>query len=121
MADKSAAVLVTKFPVTTPDGTEYRVKIRVSEQSCGCYAFVNLYAKRRYFGFRKVDRAWYASGTNEFNIGNPDYVKLAHLALKRYESWQRVCAIRAREKAEAAARRQAAVDRFNAWDGKIAE
>lgn len=114
-------ILITKFPVTAADGTEYRVRIRVSEQSCGWYAFVSLYVKRRYFGFRKVDRTWYESGTNEFNVDNPDYVKLAHLTLKRHEHWRGVCAYRAQEKAEAAARKQAAVERFNAWDGRLTE
>lgn len=110
-----------KFPVTAPDGTEYRVEI--AEFGAGfCvvpHACVFLYVKRKWFGFRRVFFEHYDDDGGVYNRDDPDYAALTAAAVRDYCACKRALADRKREQAEAAARKQAAVDRFNAWDGRI--
>ncbi|OMD16263.1 hypothetical protein BJP50_18675 [Paenibacillus odorifer] len=105
-------VLITKFPVTAPDGTEYRVTV--------CEGYTPLFGrdaavtleipvKRRKFKhvYSKTFR-----GIVDYDTSDPDYIELASRTLVEHlES--------VRKKAEAVASRQAAVERFNAWDGRV--
>lgn len=114
-------VTVRKFPVTAPDGTEYRVVIKESDLLCGWYAFVSIYVPRKRFGFRKVGRVWAENGDGLYDASNPDYIALATKAINVYCASLERSAERTRKRAESILRKQAALDRFAEWDGRIAE
>ncbi|WP_342480465.1 hypothetical protein NST07_25970 [Paenibacillus sp. FSL L8-0340] len=104
-----------KFPVTAPDGTEYRVKIEEEPANVfeSASAKVTVYTKRKQIGFRKLGGTRYFDGHSAYTSERPDYVTLASITIERLVE-------RLAIKAEAAARKQAAVERFDAWDGRVA-
>jgi hypothetical protein len=109
-----------KFPVTAPDGTEYRVKIEEWRESLigPCLSAV-LYVPRKRWGFRRIHTLTLYSHRQEYDPNDVEYVAVAHAAVADYYRSIEVAAIWAQKESEAAARKQAAVDRFNAWDGRI--
>lgn len=109
-----------KFPVTAPDGTEYRVKIEEwREGFIGACAQAHLYVPRKRWGFRRIWTLTLRAYHGEFDPDNLDYAAFACEAVADYyESIAESERFEIR-KAEAAARKQAAVERFNAWDGRI--
>lgn len=113
-------VLITKFPVTAPDGTEYRVKIEEYHESLiGACARAHLYVPRKRWGFRQIWTLTLRAYHGDFDPDNLDYVAFAREAVADYyESIAENERFKVR-KAEAAARKQAALERFNAWDGQI--
>lgn len=107
-------VLITKFPITAPDGTEYRVEIgEFNDMLYGRSAQVSLHVPVKRHKFERVFTKRFLSVT-DYSPDHPDYVDLATTTITDYTEIKR-------KKTEAAARKQAAVERFNAWDGKITE
>ncbi|NGM81266.1 hypothetical protein G5B47_02435 [Paenibacillus sp. 7124] len=101
-----------KFPVTAPDGTEFRVEIEeIDDYFHGRIAQVSLHipVKRRKFQrmFTKVFRS-----IVDYDHMEPDYVRMATQTLTEYSD-------RERKKAEDEARRKAAAKRFAEWDGTL--
>jgi hypothetical protein len=120
--DNMSGATITKFPVTAPDGTEYRVKIEESENFFGdLYVRTTLYYPRRWFGYRELYSVSYRNGGAVYNAGNPDYVAISHEAVADYYARIESDAINLRKHAESILRKQAALDRFAEWDGKITE
>jgi hypothetical protein len=115
--------MLTKFPVTAPDGTEYRVRIKEREGLCETSAVVSLYVKRKRFGFRKVSHEWYESGSkdNVYNKNNPDFIAIVNRAIHDYYADIEWSAQYQRKQAEKELRRAQALEQFAAWDGKVAE
>lgn len=110
-----------KFPVTAPDGTEYRVSIEeylggFCAQSC---ASVKLYVRRKRFGFRKVYGRAYDDGGGVYDRHYPDYITLAAQAVRDYYEDMRIHAEYLRVVNTRGIGKQAAIDQFNAWDGHI--
>lgn len=111
-----------KFPVTSADGTEYRVKIEECHDSIfGMELSARLYAPRKRWGFRNIYAMTLRQLCGDYNPSDVDYVDVAAALVADYYGSLAEHAERQREKAEAAARKQAAVKRFNAWDGRITE
>lgn len=113
-------VLITKFPVTAPDGSEYRVKIEEWRDSLigPCLSAV-LYVPRKRWGFRRIHTMTLYSHRQDFDPNDIKYVAVAREAVADYYGSIEVAAIWAQKKAGAVAGRQTAVKRFNAWDGKL--
>ncbi|MNC57553.1 hypothetical protein D3C75_1072280 [compost metagenome] len=59
------------------------------------------------------------SHRQEFDPNDVEYVAVAREAVADYYGSIEVAAIWAQKEAEAAARKQSAVERFNTWDGLI--
>lgn len=114
-------VTVTKFPVTAPDGKQFRVKIEEIQDRWRNDAIVTLYERRKYFGFRCVYRFRYGGGDGTYDHRNVDFKHVASKAVAHHYLLLADAAQEQREIAEAAARKQAAIDAFATWDGKIAE
>lgn len=115
---------LTKFPVTMPDGTEYRVKI-TEHEAYGyedAHAIIRIYRerKRSLFGvmrFKRLESRY--AGLLVYDPENPDYIALATWAIRKYEDHQRWLAARQVKQAETALARDAALRKFAEWDGKI--
>jgi hypothetical protein len=110
-----------KFPVTAPDGTEYRVEIEEWRESLiGACAQAHLYVPRKRWGFRRVWTLTLHAYHGDFNPADSlDYVAFAREAVADYYEAIAENERSKERKAEAAARKQAEVDRFNAWDGRV--
>lgn len=112
-------VTVRKFPVTAPDGTEYRVKITEDNNFIeGQVVDVTIYTPRKRFGYRRLYCARYCGF--DF-VTNPDFVQLFRRVLADYAAKLERDAVERRKQAEFILRKQAALDRFAEWDGKITE
>jgi len=109
-------VTIRKFPVTAPDGTEYRVKIEEMSGFITDYIEVSLYLPRKRFGYRLVFRDDYNQ-----RAGASDYIALATEVVRDYYAHTEWLAERDHKHAESTLRKQAALDRFAEWDGKITE
>lgn len=107
-------VTIRKFPVTAPDGTEYRVKIDEINGLTTDYTEVSLYLPRKRFGYRLVYRREYKQP-----VGTSDYIALATELIRDYYENIEWSAEHKRKRAESILRKQAAVDRFAEWDGNI--
>ncbi|RCX22887.1 hypothetical protein DFP94_101476 [Fontibacillus phaseoli] len=116
-------VKLTKFPVTAPDGTEYRVKIRECEDGMWVsnYAIARLYAKRKRWGFRKVFGREYLDGGGAYSHGDPDYITIASRVVGDYYAALRADAEYRRMISRDEVRRQSAAERFAQWDGRITD
>ncbi|MGF7045758.1 hypothetical protein J2T13_000218 [Paenibacillus sp. DS2015] len=117
-------VTIRKFPVTAPDGTEYRVKIEECVGLCDLYADVTLYIPRKRFGFKRVFSESYYHGSSKrvvYDAANPDFIAIATEAVRGYYANIEWSANYNRKRAESILRKQAALDRFAEWDGKITE
>jgi len=115
-----ADVAITKFPVVAQDGTEYRVKIEEWRDSLiGPCVTARLYVRRKRWGFRNVYALTLYSYHQQYDPDDLDYVALARELIANYYDSIAAKARWNTQKAEASARKQAAVDRFNAWDGRI--
>lgn len=115
-------VTIRKFPVTATDGTEYRVKIEESENFIGePYVCTTVYYPRKWFGYRKLFSKNYRDGSDVYNVNSPDYVAIAHRILTDYYARIVSDEIKHRERLATVKRKQAALDRFAEWDGKITE
>ena len=108
---------LTKFPVTAPDGTEFRVSFKERSYCIGKSMVVRLYLPRKRFGFSWV----YNNELFDYDRDNIDYIALAVQAVEDYYDGLAENAERRRKQAEAKQRRANAVKAFEAWDGKIAE
>lgn len=109
-------IKLSKFPVTAPDGTEYRVTIKELSNEFGSEGVrLKVYTKRKLFGYRKVYQCLIRdSFFTAYNSSNPDFVNLAKIAVKwhLHDEEARVKEIASKLKA---------VQRFKEWDGKITE
>lgn len=108
---------LTKFPVTAPDGTEFRVRFKERGYLIGRSLEIRLYLKRERFGFRWV----YVRELFDYDRENPDYIAVAKAAVDDYYDRIAEQAESQRKKAEAKLRRADAIQAFEAWDGKITE
>lgn len=109
-----------KFPVIAPDGTEYRVKIEEWQEPLdGRCLSASLYVPRKRWGFRKLFVMTLYSYRDEYDPDNVEYVAVAREVVAKYYARLAAKERWAKEKAEAAKRKQAAIDRFNAWDGRV--
>lgn len=116
-------VKLSKFPVTAPDGTEYRVTIREHDDGMWVanYASVRLYTKRKRWGFRRVFGRDYPDDGGVYSHSDPDYIAIASRLVSDYYAALRADAEYQRMVNREDARRRGAAERFNAWDGRIAE
>lgn len=89
---------LTKFPVTMPDGTEYRVKI--THDFDGDY-IVRVYANNRRLRFLPIYKNVIVAGLVE------GYVTAAEYCVRRYHDRH--------------AEKQRRLHEFNEWDGTIPE
>jgi dsDNA-specific endonuclease/ATPase MutS2 len=104
-----------KFPVTAPDGTQFRIKFRETHYFIGRGLEISLYVRRKLAGFRLI----YRHEKFDIDRNNLDYVALAHWAVNDYyEALEEYSESKLR-KAEAKSRGQAAKAAFEQWDGKI--
>lgn len=112
---------LTKFPVTAPDGTEYRVKIKEYEGMRDYYVGANLYTKRKRFGYRLVYVTTYDDGGGVYYVRTPNYIRIASEVVKDYHGFLKQLE-REREKLEREAQGRARErKRFAEWDGRVAE
>lgn len=109
-----------KFPVTAPDGTEYRVEIYEGRDSLfGRYAEVSLYTRGKWRMFKHVYSKTLRQLHGNYDPTEPDYVRMVSEVMEAYARCQRGKALVEKMAKSIAVRKQAAVDRFNAWDGRI--
>lgn len=115
--------MISKFPVTAPDGTEFRVTIREHDDGMWVanYASVRLYKKRKRWGFRRVFSRNYSDDHGVYSHNAPDYIGIASHVVGDYYAALRADAEYQRMISRDELRRQKASDRFSAWDGRIAE
>lgn len=114
---------LTKFPVTAPDGTEYRVTIRERDDGMWVsnYADVRLYVKRKRFGYRCIYVKTYRDGGGVYYVSTPNYIRMASEVVKDYREFL-VRRERERIVSERMAQERASeLRRFAEWDGRIAE
>lgn len=109
-------VKLSKFPVTAPDGTEFRVSIRHKHVlRWGESICVKLY-KRSWYGFRCVYRVRY-----DYYIVGGDCVAITKRTIRNY---YRDIAANPKTKTALTEARRINIARkreFEAWDGKITE
>jgi hypothetical protein len=122
---------LSKFPVTTADGTEYRVSITeegATDWHDDC-AYIRLYKERerKLFGFirfKLVDRERMYE-KDGYDVKNPDYIAIATWGIRGYEEhlrWRAEYDVEKVVKQTEYERKQSeAVRRFNEWDGKICD
>lgn len=117
---------LTKFPVTMPDGTEYRVKIeeygRLGWEDA--YAAVTIYTERkgrRLFRFKRLAQYTFSDGRGGYDSKNPDYIELARLGIGCYMNRLQLVEGRKAAAAEELRQRSRALREFSGWDGKITE
>lgn len=100
---------LTKFPVTAADGTEYRVTINEhNDRYRNSFVRVKFYLPRKRFGFKKVTSYDMSAGFT-YNPDAPNYVAIAREVFRVY----------LREEVSVAQRKSAAIDAFQAWDGRL--
>ncbi|ETT64892.1 hypothetical protein BSK66_07730 [Paenibacillus odorifer] len=92
-----------KARVYESDGTEYRVKIR--EVTWGIqWAEVVVYARRKYFGWRRVAKESFGHGNCFYDAVKPDFIRIARVAVSFYHVPHII--------------RKGSVDKFREWDGR---
>lgn len=111
---------LTKFPVIAEDGTEYRVKISEWPGDWGPdYVNCRLYVPRKWIGYRRVFGVYYEDGRGVYEEDNPDYVAIARQV---YADWLIAVDGKIADDHEARAvaqRKSAAINAFQAWDGRL--
>lgn len=116
-------VKLTKFPVTAPDGTEYRVTIRERDDGMwvNYFADVRVYVKRKHLGYRLVYRTTFNDGDGVYYESMPNFIRIAAEAVKTYYDYLEACENRRKRLEKQAQGRASALRRFAEWDGRIAE
>lgn len=112
---------LTKFPVIAEDGTEYLVTI---DEEPGDwtpdYVRCRLYIPRKWFGYRRVFGTCYVDTRGGiYEKGNLDYIAIARQV---YADWLAEIDVKIavnREAKAQAQRKSAAIDAFQAWDGRL--
>jgi hypothetical protein len=102
---------LTKFPVIAEDGTKYRVTIwelPLLDENGDEVVRVKLYLPRKRFGFKRV-AAYDAAAGGVYDPESPDYIAIARAVFEAYE----------RNKLAPAKRKSAAINAFQAWDGRL--
>lgn len=100
---------LTKFPVIAEDGTKYRVMIERGEGGDGKYVFVRLFVRRKIFGFAEVAYGTFYDECGVYDANNPDYISIA----------RRICGDFTDDILPRIQRKSAAIDAFQAWDGRL--
>lgn len=109
-----------KFPVIAPDGTEYRVEILEAYDSLfGKFADVSIYTRAKWRKFKHLYTKTLRQMHGNYDPAEPDYVRMVSEAFAAYSEYVRGRALAEEVAKSVAARKQAAIDRFNAWDGRI--
>ncbi|WP_028559794.1 hypothetical protein [Paenibacillus pinihumi] len=118
----SKAVKLSKFPVTSPSGAEYRVTIKydyfviIGDYKCDEIWRVYIYEKRNTWGpfrFRRIGR--YRADYSDYS----DLVELASDAVLEYEKDVEAKKRESIKKAELARKQAEAAEAFRKWDGKV--
>ncbi|CAM2955684.1 hypothetical protein PASE110613_09435 [Paenibacillus sediminis] len=100
---------LTKFPVTAPDGAEYRVTIREVESDMFTdYVTVKLQERRKRFGYRTIFQRDYYDGHGVYSATDPDLIGIATRVVIGYTAMM-----------EENLRRSEARRAFTEWDGRI--
>lgn len=115
---------LTKFPVIAEDGTEYRVTIKNDDDYIGYIGtptvVCRLYIPRKRFGYRLLYcTRYYAESGSVYNADDPDYVAITRQV---YSDWLDDIdrnLDREFEDMAQAQRKSAAIDAFQAWDGRL--
>lgn len=108
-------VKLSKFPVTAPDGTEFRVTVVERKNGGDDVVELRVYTRRRLFGYRKVSQSRIRSSFfTTYDSSNPNFIQLAKSAVLWHLAKEE-------KRTSEETRRQRAVEAFAAWDGKIAE
>lgn len=112
---------LTKFPVIAEDGTEYRVTLKEDEEYLGGPAVISrLYIPRKRFGYRKLYETVYRPVRDEvYRVDNPDYVAIARQVYADWLDYIDRKLAREFEDTTVAQRKSAAIDAFQAWDGRL--
>jgi len=111
---------LTKFPVIAEDGTEYRVSISEKHDEWdGRHAICRLYVRRKRFGFRKLATYIYRHSRGTYNAYNPDFIELARVFYEDYRDNTLEKRLAELERRSQAQRKSAAIDAFQAWDGRL--
>ncbi|MFD1270627.1 hypothetical protein ACFQ3Y_24765 [Paenibacillus motobuensis] len=115
-------ITLSKFPVTAPDGTEYRVKIEETLDVYGtAYVNVRLYVRRKWFGFRNVFQVDYIDRKSVYYRGRPNFKRIVAEALASYERSQQRRERELRQVESIEQERRDEIKRFAEWNGRIAE
>ncbi|MBJ6364173.1 hypothetical protein ACFOQM_23410 [Paenibacillus sp. GCM10012307] len=117
----SKPVKLSKFPVTSPSGAEYRVTIKYDSVIIGDYKGnevwrVYIYEKRNTWGpFRFKCTGRYQADYSDYS----DLVELASYAVLEYEEDVETEKRENIKKAELSRKQAEAIGAFRNWDGKI--
>lgn len=114
---------ITKFPVTAPDGTEFRVDIRERKSRFEPWRVeVALIDPSKSFGSKTVWwRAIYSEMGGIYDRKHPDYVRIAKHAVAEYYAGIEADKKNLIAKLGEAMYRANALMVYEAWDGKITE
>lgn len=112
---------LTKFPIIAENGSEFRVTLKEDEDYVGGPALIGrIYIPRKRFGYRKLYETVYRPGRDEiYRSDNPDYIAIARQV---YSDWLDDIDRRLELEFEGMAqakRKSAAIDAFQAWDGRL--
>ncbi|WP_339306810.1 hypothetical protein [Paenibacillus sp. FSL R5-0519] len=115
---------LTKFPVIAEDGTGLRVTIKEDEDYIGYIGFSSvvcrLYIPRKRFGYRRLYSTRYVDERGSvYNESNPDYIAIARQVYEDYRTELHDHRVAALESSAQAQRKSAAIDAFQAWDGRL--
>lgn len=100
---------LTKFPVITEDGTEYRVTIKERKDHGGFpFVRVKFYIQRKHLGFKKIASYDMRDGWTYLR-NSPNYIAIARQVFAEFQ----------RNELAPAKRKSAAIDAFQAWDGRL--
>jgi len=113
---------LSKFPVTTPEGTEYRVTIEHEQERnifgdvLREYYDIRLYVPRKnalFVRFKRIGKYW-----AEVEDGD-SFINIATWTVAKYENEQEIQRQKRDKQAEQQRAQVAAVEAFRKWDGKI--
>lgn len=116
-------VKLTKFPVTAPDGTEYRVTIRECDEDVGFGRYVNvrIYVKRKRIGYRRVYRTDFFHGDGVYYVNAPNFIHIAAEAVRKYyDDLEERINLRERIGKQEQTR-ASELRKFAEWDGRITQ
>lgn len=111
---------LSKYPVTSESGREYRVDIYpdIFDDYVVCIVYEPV-EKRTIFGgkkvrFRAINYSGFLRALYDEKRWGYDYIAIAHNEIKEYEQTTR-------DELEHVANRKEAVNKFENWDGRLSE
>ncbi|MCY9737512.1 hypothetical protein M5X17_27805 [Paenibacillus alvei] len=116
-------VTLKKFPITAPDGTQYRATIEEINPSDSFlhiqYVEASLYVKCKWIGYRKLYTTTFSDGRGIYNASCPDFIAISKELLREYYHHLRNEQEEKQRLAQEELNKKRSVREFIWWDGKV--